>query len=165
MISDGHCVKRNRNRNRLFSISISFLNCSGSEKRKGTRTVRTGTTRATSSSFCHCGPNSPPSIMPSLPFPFIFFLLALLSILSQNAVAQVAIPRFTDCFSGSASNKLNISTVYAQITTSEPLGTHLNITLLGQSPETIQGSANGSSDLGTCPSTSLRPVKAKVANL
>ncbi|KAH9960519.1 hypothetical protein BC827DRAFT_1208355 [Russula dissimulans] len=83
-----------------------------------------------------------------------FFPLAFFSFLFQNAVAQVAIPRFTDCFTGSASNKLNISTVYAQITTSESLGTHLNITLLGHSPDTIQGSANGSSDLATLFTTS-----------
>jgi hypothetical protein len=82
--------------------------------------------------------------------PPLFFLFAFFALLFAAAGAQVATPRFSDCFSGNASLKLNISTVYAQITTSESLGRHLNITILGQSPQIIQGTANGSSDLGAC---------------
>jgi hypothetical protein len=76
------------------------------------------------------------------------FLFLFLAILFPNALAQVATPRFTDCFSGNVSLKLNVSSVYAQITTSQSLGRQLNITVLGQSPQVIQGTANGSSDLG-----------------
>ena len=68
--------------------------------------------------------------------------------LFSTALAQVAIPRFTDCFSGNLSLKLNVSTVYAQIITSQSLGKQLNITVLGQSPQVIEGTANGSSNLG-----------------
>jgi len=76
------------------------------------------------------------------------FLFVCLAFLFPNALAQVATPRFTDCFTGNVSLKLNVSTVYAQITTSQSFGRHLNITVLGQSPQVIQGTANGSSDLG-----------------
>jgi hypothetical protein len=82
------------------------------------------------------------------PFFPLSFLFILSTLLLYPATAQVAIPRFTDCFSGSASLKLNISTVYAQITTSESLGRHLKLTLLANSPQVIKGTANGSSDLG-----------------
>ncbi|KAH9045166.1 hypothetical protein EDB85DRAFT_2070071 [Lactarius pseudohatsudake] len=60
-----------------------------------------------------------------------------------------SIPRSSDCFTGNAALKLDVSTVYAQVTTSESLGKHLNLVLLGQSPQIIQGAANGSSDLAT----------------
>ena len=80
----------------------------------------------------------------SSPFLFLAFLFPI-------ALAQVATPRFGDCFSGNASLKLNVSTIYAQITTSQSFGSQLNITLLGQSPQSIQGTANSSSDLGASP--------------
>lgn len=63
--------------------------------------------------------------------------------------AQIAIPRSSDCFSGNTSLKFDVSTVYAQVTTSDSLGKHLSLVLLGQSPQVIQGTANGSSDLAT----------------
>lgn len=85
-----------------------------------------------------------PSPMSS-PLPLLFTCFAFLF---YTALAQVAIPRFTDCFSGNVSLKLNVSTVYAQITSSQSLGKQLNITVLGQSPQVIEGTANGSSDLG-----------------
>ncbi|KAH9071688.1 hypothetical protein EDB83DRAFT_268205 [Lactarius deliciosus] len=75
--------------------------------------------------------------------------LPLFSLLFSEISAQVAIPRSSDCFTGNASLKLDVSTVYAQVTTSESLGRHLNLVLLGQSPQIIQGTANGSSDLAT----------------
>lgn len=90
-------------------------------------------------------------IMSSPPLPSLFlFFFSLFAFIFTNAVAQVATPPFSDCFSGNASFKLNISTVYAQITTSPSLGRHLNITLLGESPQPIEGTANTSSDLGAC---------------
>ncbi len=75
-------------------------------------------------------------------------LFSLLTPLFSGISAQIAIPRSSDCFSGNESLKLNVSTVYAQVSTSESLGRHLNLVLLGQSPQIIQGTANGSSDLG-----------------
>lgn len=81
----------------------------------------------------------------------LLLLFTSFAFLFPNVLAQVAIPRFTDCFSGNVSLKLNVSTVYAQITTSQSLGKQLNITVLGQSPQVIEGAANGSSDLGASP--------------
>ena len=80
----------------------------------------------------------------------LLFLLFLFSFLFSEISAQIAIPRSSDCFTGNASLKLDVSTVYAQVTTSESLGKHLNLVLLGQSPQVIQGTANGSTDLGVC---------------
>ncbi|KAI0248726.1 hypothetical protein BJV78DRAFT_1378873 [Lactifluus subvellereus] len=88
----------------------------------------------------------------STPCP-LYFLFILSTLLFSSVRAQVAIPRFTDCFSGNPSLKLNITTVYAQITTSQSFERHLNITLLGNSPQIIKGTANGSSDLATLFST------------
>lgn len=100
----------------------------------------------------HCLPQShkvgcPPLFLSPMSPPLLF-LFTSLAFLFSNALAQVATPRFTDCFSGNTSLKLNVSTVYAQITTSQSLGRQLNITVLGQSPQIIQGTSNGSSDLG-----------------
>ncbi|KZV76013.1 hypothetical protein PENSPDRAFT_623379 [Peniophora sp. CONT] len=58
-------------------------------------------------------------------------------------------PIFTDCFSGNNSLKLSVSTVYAQIADNAALGHHLNLTVIGQSPQEIIGLANGSQALGT----------------
>jgi hypothetical protein len=84
--------------------------------------------------------------------PFLSLLMSSLflfvSFLFPIALAQVATPRFGDCFSGNDTLKLNVSTIYAQITTSQSFGSQLNITVLGQSPQPIQGMVNGSSDLG-----------------
>ena len=71
-----------------------------------------------------------------------------LAFLFPIALAQVATPRFGDCFSGNPSLKLNVSTIYAQITNSQSFETQLDITVFGQSPQPIEGTANGSSDLG-----------------
>lgn len=78
-----------------------------------------------------------------------------LAFLFPFALAQVATPRFGDCFSGNPSLKLNVSTIYAQITNSQSFGRQLNLTVLGQSPQPIQGTANGSSDLGSSHLTPL----------
>ena len=75
-------------------------------------------------------------------------LFPLFTFLFSEISAQIAIPRSSDCFSGNASLKLDVTTVYAQVTTSESLGKHVNLVVLGQSPLPIQGTANGSSDLG-----------------
>ena len=77
----------------------------------------------------------------SSPFLFLPFLFTI-------ALAQVATPRFADCFTGNASLKFNVSAIYAQITPSQSFASQLNITVLGHSPQSIQGTANDSSDLG-----------------
>jgi hypothetical protein len=83
------------------------------------------------------------------------FLFILYTCLFSFATAQLAIPRFIDCFSGNTSLKLNISTLYAQIITSQSFGRNLHFTLLGNSPQIIEGTANGSSDLGASFSSSV----------
>jgi hypothetical protein len=102
---------------------------------------------------------------PSLPSfslsPMSLFLFTSLAFLFHNALAQVATPRFADCFSGNVSLKLNVSTVYAQITTSQSFGRQLNITVLGQSPQVIQGTANGSSDLGASHLSLFHPLSPR----
>ncbi|KAI0068554.1 hypothetical protein BV25DRAFT_10048 [Artomyces pyxidatus] len=76
-------------------------------------------------------------------------LVAILLAASRRALAQPTVALFDDCFSGNASLKLNVSTVYAQITTSPSLGRHLNLTVVGQTGQTVAGFSNGSSDLST----------------
>ncbi|EIN11076.1 hypothetical protein PUNSTDRAFT_64002 [Punctularia strigosozonata HHB-11173 SS5] len=72
--------------------------------------------------------------------------LALLALAVGGAVvvgdvsAQPATVRFSDCFSGSKSQKLNVSTVYGQMFDAD--ARHLNLTVLGTSPQDIIGSAN-----------------------
>jgi hypothetical protein len=77
-------------------------------------------------------------------------LFPLFAFLFSEISAQIAIPRSSDCFTGNVSLKLDVSTIYAQVITSESLGRQLNLVLLGESPQVIQGTANGSSDLGVC---------------
>lgn len=78
-------------------------------------------------------------------------LLPLFALLFSQIHAQIAIPHTSDCFTGNDSSKLDITTVYAQVATTESLGRHLSLVVLGQSPQVIQGTANGSSDLGVSP--------------
>src|SRR5258708_19675914 len=93
--------------------------------------------------------------VPPLPSLFLLspmsssFLLLFISFASlfPIALAQVATPRFSDCFSGNASLKLNVSTVYAQITTSPSSGRRLNITVLPQSPQPFQATPHTLSHL------------------
>lgn len=76
----------------------------------------------------------------------------ILTLLFQHAAPVTADPAtvpFTDCLDSEASQaqKLNISTVYAQVLQNNDLGTYLNLTVLGQSPQTILGLANTSTNL------------------
>lgn len=64
-------------------------------------------------------------------------LLALFLVFSDFVVAQPANIQYSDCFSGNDSLKLQISDVYAQLVPGGPLGTHLNFTLIGQTPQPI----------------------------
>ncbi|KAG6910813.1 hypothetical protein DXG01_007702 [Tephrocybe rancida] len=77
----------------------------------------------------------------------LLFLLLVPRILADPAVA-----RFTDCFDEASSNssqKLEISTVYAQVLENDGLGMYLNLTVLGSSPQPIQGFTNSSTSLAT----------------
>ncbi|ETW84113.1 hypothetical protein HETIRDRAFT_34584 [Heterobasidion irregulare TC 32-1] len=75
-------------------------------------------------------------------------LLISLSLL-RPVLANPILAPFDDCFIGNATQKLNVSSVYAQITTTESLGNHLNLTVFGESAQEIVGYQNGSSDLST----------------
>ena len=70
-------------------------------------------------------------------------VLAVLSLLLGNAAfasAQVATLPFTDCTSGLALNatqKINVTNVYGQITTNDEFGKHLNLTVIGDTGDPI----------------------------
>ncbi|KAI0322495.1 hypothetical protein OF83DRAFT_1049176 [Amylostereum chailletii] len=83
-------------------------------------------------------------------------VVSLLTFLAHVAPihAQPAVARFDDCFSGNATLKLDISTVYAQITHSEGLGRHLNLTVIGTSGQQIVGLTDDSHPLSTLFTTS-----------
>lgn len=84
------------------------------------------------------------SLFPTLLGVLLAFLVAL-----PVGHASPTQPTFTDCFSGNNSLKLSVSTVYAQIADNAALGHHLNLTVIGQSPQEIIGLVNGSHALGT----------------
>ncbi|KAF5393120.1 hypothetical protein D9757_001130 [Collybiopsis confluens] len=73
-----------------------------------------------------------------------------LSALTVNA--DPATLSFSDCFVASGNNtaqKLSVSAVYGQVLQDELTEPYLNLTVLGTTPEVIQNSANGSSELST----------------
>ena len=75
------------------------------------------------------------------------FLLLLAG--AVGSLAQPAVLSFDDCFADSStSQKLNISTVYAQLT-EIPHGAFLNFTILGETPEVILESSNGSNPVAS----------------
>ena len=71
------------------------------------------------------------------------------------ALADTASIPFQDCFSSSASvaQKFNVSTVYAQVLQDADLGSYLNLTVFGTSPQPILGLVGTS--LGMRPSVTL----------
>ncbi|VDB97107.1 unnamed protein product [Peniophora sp. CBMAI 1063] len=75
-------------------------------------------------------------------------LLAFLATLPLGHASPTE-PIFTDCFAGNDSLKLSVSTVYAQISDNSALGHHLNLTVIGETPQSIIGLANGSQALAT----------------
>ncbi|KAF7317221.1 TRP domain-containing protein [Mycena chlorophos] len=78
--------------------------------------------------------------------------LALVSVLLGRAVPALADPAtlaFNDCFSGNASLKLSVDTVYGQVLDDPQLGTYLNLTVIGNSPQQIDGFTDSSSSLAT----------------
>ncbi|KAF7352233.1 Membrane protein [Mycena venus] len=90
--------------------------------------------------------------------------LALLSfLLLRPVLADPASIPFQDCFSGNASMKLTVDEVYAQVLTSSQLGTYLNLTVIGNSPQEIFGFTDSSSSLGPFALSSAIPWGTKRA--
>src|SRR3984957_20568352 len=83
-------------------------------------------------------------------------LMTLLAILSisislrdlASVLAQPAPLPFQDCFSGNDSFKLNVSTVYGQILSIGQTERYLNLTVFGESAQSITGFSNESTSLG-----------------
>lgn len=75
--------------------------------------------------------------------------LSLLCLLGVALADPASIP-FQDCFNDQASldQKLNVSTVYAQVLQNTELGNYLNLTVFGTSPQQILGLVNTSTSLG-----------------
>lgn len=76
---------------------------------------------------------------------FLVLLVALPRVFADPALAQ-----FSDCFddeTGNVTQKLNVSAVYAQVIDSGTLGMHLNLTVIGTSPQDIVGFTNTSGRL------------------
>ncbi|KAF8897887.1 hypothetical protein BD779DRAFT_1608372 [Infundibulicybe gibba] len=95
------------------------------------------------------------AIPPSLAV-LLFFLVL------PSTLADPATVPFTDCFSNAnVTQKFNISTVYAQVLQDVDLGTYLNLTVVGESPQEIIGVTNASSSLATLfTSTSVLTLNA-----
>lgn len=70
--------------------------------------------------------------------------------LLPHVLSDPAVARFTECFDddGNATQRLQISTVFAQVLENQSLGKYLNLTLLGHSPQEILGFTNTSGSLG-----------------
>ena len=66
--------------------------------------------------------------------------LSLLCLLDVALADPVSI-QFQDCFNdlGSLDQKFNVSTVYAQVLQNADLGSYLNLTVFGTSPQRING--------------------------
>lgn len=90
----------------------------------------------------------------------LMVLLYLLIFLGFSCVvAQPAVVQYQDCFSGpSTSQKLNISTVYAQFIPQNGGRGRLNFTLIGTTPQTIIPSSNDSNNPVASKSRQLAPL-------
>ncbi|KAF7302291.1 TRP domain-containing protein [Mycena indigotica] len=75
----------------------------------------------------------------------------LCSLFALPTFADPATLDFEDCFSGNSSVKLAVDHVYGQVldSPSANMGTYLNLTLVGTSPQAIQGFTDSSSSLAT----------------
>jgi hypothetical protein len=84
-----------------------------------------------------------------LPPSLLSLLFTLLPRFVPLAYADPATLAFKDCFENTASQaqKLNVSTVYAQVLENNDLGQYLDLTVLGQSPQQIFGMTNTSGSL------------------
>jgi hypothetical protein len=81
-----------------------------------------------------------------LPPPLLSLLFTLLP---RLVCADPATLAFKDCFDNATSTaqKLNVSTVYAQVLENNDLGQYLDLTVLGSSPQQIFGMTNTSGSL------------------
>ncbi|KAJ7633187.1 hypothetical protein FB45DRAFT_914564 [Roridomyces roridus] len=70
-------------------------------------------------------------------------------LLAVPVFADPATIPFSDCFTGNDSMKLSIDDVYAQVLSSSNMGTYLNLTIVGNSPQEINGSSDASLSLAT----------------
>lgn len=80
----------------------------------------------------------------SMPRPLFLLLLAV-----PHVLADPATPTFFDCFDSGANvtQKLTVSTIYAQVVDNPGQGPNLNLTVLGTSPQDIVGFTNASGSL------------------
>jgi hypothetical protein len=92
------------------------------------------------------------SLPPALALLILAFLLP--------ARADPATVPFTDCFDSDENlvQKLNVSTVYAQVLENRDLGVYLNLTVLGDTPQQILGTTNASGSLCQYSSTCSNPI-------
>lgn len=104
--------------------------------------------------LCHWRRRAPPLsamrlLTGPLPPSLLTLILTLLLRCATPVYADPATVPFTDCFDNEANQtqKLNISTVYAQVLENNDLGKYLNLTMLGQSPQQILGVTNASRSL------------------
>lgn len=70
--------------------------------------------------------------------------------LLPHVLADPATVQYSDCFDedSSLTQKFTINTIYAQVFENEEFGKHLNLTVLGEAPQDIQGFTNTSISLG-----------------
>lgn len=75
----------------------------------------------------------------------MLFSFSFLSLFFLSALAQPAVLQFDDCFSGdNTTQKLSISTVYAQLFPQDDGRAFLNFTVLGTTPEVIVEASDSS---------------------
>ncbi|OCB87545.1 hypothetical protein A7U60_g5450 [Sanghuangporus baumii] len=88
---------------------------------------------------------------------FPLSVVAVLLFLSRFVIAQPATLAFSECTVGNAidpSLKINVSTVYGQIVTNDNLGRHINLTVIGNTGQTLEPINNATSLLSTIFTTS-----------
>ena len=79
-----------------------------------------------------------------------FFLFVSLVSYFTTATAQPATLQFSDCFSSpNTSQKLDISTVYAQYFPESSNGAYINFTVFGTSPQQIIYALNGTNPVAS----------------
>ncbi|TCD63482.1 hypothetical protein EIP91_005364 [Steccherinum ochraceum] len=76
-------------------------------------------------------------------------LLLLLSLAVSYVNSQPAPISFQDCFTGNVSQKLNVSTIYAQFFEHTSRGPYFNLTLLGESPQAVIGASEDVNPVAT----------------
>ena len=83
------------------------------------------------------------------PWTALFLLLVTLSC-SLFTTAQPATLQFSDCFSSSnTSEKLDVSTVYAQFIPHSAIGPYINFTVIGTSPQPIIAASGGTNPVAS----------------